>query len=254
MADRAQLEAIRELIRQKRYDQARAQLLPLQGDATADKWLNQLEKLAPPPPLAAPPPKPMTQTASPVSAAGNAYTREEVDMLVQQAIKKRDEQGKIWRQLGCAFRIASLALFLTCSCGTIVPTLLFFSASSGNPRAQALVTQVEAFQESPIGRPITNVTTRITSGVAGTVGEQIEPQLVQVCEQTRASQGLQADICSGTVSSALTCLESGTTNQTELFACLNQVAVDQCVAQAAQQGIPNARAQCEALVEQESPF
>ncbi len=240
MATKEQFAHIRNLIKQKEYTEARRLLnqLSAQGSSTADKWLANLDKIAPPP-----------------RATQSTYNTNRLDEIKAQKEAEREAQQRRQTQqrtIGCLLRGCLPIVILTVVCSLAMPLMLAAGITSESEPAQQTSRQVLTFvseqQQNPVGRTITNVYAS-TSG--RTVQAVVEPQADEICSIAidRAAQNgrtVTQDECQRTLNEAMTCV---TTDFARSEACLRDYMYNRCIRV---QPVNNAQSQayCRSFVNQ----
>ncbi|MEL6271281.1 MAG: hypothetical protein AAFR22_15845 [Chloroflexota bacterium] len=236
-----QLTEIRELIRQKRYAQARQRLTDLSdsGNPTARKWLQKLDEIAP---VAAPTParrKPAPASKQSSSSASKFdYSADRIKEIAQEKEEKRaaEQQEKTNRRtLGCLLRGCFSTVLIGGFLFLMAPMFLAAGLTSGNQQTQQMTSSVFTFveeqQENPVGRTVTNVYTQ-TSGRA--MKQVVESRGDDICDVA-----IQQAANNGRIVSRAECqvvLEEATACVTDEFAeaqrCLRDYTFNRCVEQA----------------------
>ncbi len=227
---------IRGLIKEKRYDEARSQLLQLseQGNPTAQKWLAQLDQIAPPTGKApAPRKKAPKQSDDPkFDYSGDRLSRIRAE---KEAVReKKQQQQATQRNIGCALRGCLLIVILNVIFFLMLPMLLVAGLTSDSAQAQEITTGVFTFvsdqQENPVGRAVTNMYTS-TSGQA--MQSVIEPRTDQICDialdaARRNERNTTRAECERTLQEAMTCV---TDEFHQAESCLRSYLYNRCIGQ-----------------------
>lgn len=230
---------IKDLIKAKRYDEARQRLMPLseEGHPLADKWLARLDDIAP----AAPP-------------AETSKAAEKLDRTIQEKAQRRhQQQGDQKRRigLGCMLRGCLMSVTL-CACFFLLPPMLLLGGlTSNNAQARQMSIQVLTFveeqQEYPIARAVTNLYVD-TSGTA--MRTVLEPRRGEICDlamQRARDQGqtITRAQCEEVLDEAMNCV---TDDLPEAETCLRRYLFNRCLQEVG--NTAEGQAYCRAFVEE----
>ena len=236
-----QLAHIRELIKQKRYDDARQQLTSLskRGNPTAQKWLAKLDEIAPSEPHA-------TKAAK----IGTYLDTVQQNKLTLKQVEAKEKAQR--RRMGCLMRSVVL-LFIGCFLSFVLgPMLLAAGIVSNNPQLKRVTSEVmsviEDQQENPIGRTVTRIYAE-TSGrltetmVVSNMNRICDMVIEQVADQGRT---VQRSECEEIVIQASVCV---TDELVQAQQCLRRFVVDRCLQQVGNS--PEGQAYCAVFVEEQ---
>jgi hypothetical protein len=235
-----QLAHIRKLIEQKRYADARQQLIPLseQGHPIAQKWLAKLNEVAPP--------------AS--SATNKAHIGAYLDAVEQQKTQRQQieaaEKARR-RRLGCLARGVMLLVVSFILLFVFGPMLLAAGIVSNNPQVNRTASQVMSFIEQQQNNAIGRTVTQIYAETSGRLTESIivsnTDQICDLAIEQGAAQGMtvhRAD-CEDVVREASVCM---TDQLTQAQQCLRRYVTNRCLQQVG--NTPEARAYCADFVDE----
>jgi len=219
-----QLAHIRELIKQKRYDEARARLIPLseRGHPTAQRWLDQLEQ--------------RTSNERPATQQERITTHlDTVQKQKEQHYQVQAQQKARRRRFGCLLRMAFLLSFCACATFTLGPMLLAVGIVSNDPQVNNLTSDVLAVIEDQQDNPVGRAVTRFYAETSGRITEAVvianTGQICDIAIEQAATEGntINRDDCEETVREASVCV---TDELIRAEQCLYEYVFNRCVQQA----------------------
>ena len=235
-----QLAHIRGLIEQKRYDDARQQLVPLSehGLPIAQKWLTKLNEIAPPEDL-----------ATNAERLGSY-----LDVVQQQKTQrqqvKADEKAQR-RRFGCLIRGVVLLVVGFILIFVLGPMLLAAGIVSNNPQVNRVTSEVMSFiedqQENAIGRTVTRIYAETSGQLTETLVVSNTDQICDIAIEQAANQGMtiRRAECEQVVREASICV---TDQLTQAQQCLRHYVTNRCLHQVG--NTPEAHAFCADFVDE----
>lgn len=234
-----QLAHIRELIKQKRYDDARKQLVPLSqsGNEVAQQWLAKLNEIAPP-------------QATREARIGNYLDSVQQHKAHRQYVQAEEKAQQ--KRFGCLIR-SVVFLFVSCFLTFVLgPMLLAAGIVSNNPQLNRVTSEVMSFietqQENPVGRTVT----RIYSETSGRLTEtMVVSNMDRICdmviEQVEAQgRTVQRSQCEEIVREASVCM---TDQLVQAEQCLRRYVTNRCLQQVG--NTPEGHAFCAVFVDEQ---
>lgn len=235
-----QLAQIRELIKHKRFDEARKQLIPLSksGDPTAQKWLAKLNEIAPP-----------EQRVSREARIGNYLDTVQEYKTQRQTIVAENKARR--RRFGCMIRVVMLLSFACIATFVLGPMLLAAGIVSNHPQLNRVTSEVMTFiedqQENPIGRTVTRIYSETSGRLTETLVVSNMGRICDMVQEQVEAQGrtVQRAECEEIVREASVCV---TDQLVEAQQCLRRYVTSRCLQQVG--NAPEGQAFCAAFVEE----
>lgn len=233
-----QLTHIRELIKQKQYDVARQQLVSLSksGHPIAQKWLANLNQIAPP-----------QQTTPDDAKIGNYLDTVQQQKIQLQKVEAQEKAQR--RRFGCVIR-SVMALSIICILTFVLgPMLLAAGIVSNNPQLNRVTSEVMSVIEDQQSNVVGRTVTRVYAETSGRLTEAlVVSNMDRICDMAAehgANQGItvtRAD-CEEVVREASVCV---TDQLVEAQQCLRRYVMNRCLTQVGTSA--QGQAYCDAFV------
>ncbi|MEM6530009.1 MAG: hypothetical protein AAF653_17045, partial [Chloroflexota bacterium] len=211
------------------------------GNATATKWLQKLNEIAPP--------------AQAATTSKFDYTADRILEIEREKEQKRTtqlQQQTQQRTVGCLLRGCFLTVILSVFGFLMMPMILAAGLTSGNTQTQQVTSEVFTFveeqQENPVGRAVTNVYTQTSGRAMKQVVESRGNEICDVAIQQAAANGrnVTRTECNSVLREATACV---TDEFAQAQRCLRDYTFNRCVEQAGNN--PAGRAFCDDFVDEQ---